>query len=111
MWRVVLARPEDSGTLLSSELTAPLPPPPPPPPPSALPPHHQHQQHLWPHQQHYGPFQAHGYGHEPAPEPQQQPPDGAQQQQQQQQQQRSLKRPMSDSDCDDVFSEESGKEP
>lgn len=45
---------------------------------------------------------------------------GQQQQQQQQQQasqqgqthqQRSLKRTMSDSDCDDVFSEESGKEP
>lgn len=45
--------------------------------------------------------------------------DSGQQQQQQQQQpqqtqghqQRSLKRTMSDSDCDDVFSEESGKEP
>lgn len=46
--------------------------------------------------------------------------DGGQQQQQQQQQQpqqnqshqqRNLKRTMSDSDCDDVFSEESGKEP
>lgn len=46
--------------------------------------------------------------------------DNSQQQQQQQQQQsqqnqghqqRNLKRTMSDSDCDDVFSEESGKEP
>lgn len=44
--------------------------------------------------------------------------DSSQQQQQQQQpqqnqghQQRNLKRTMSDSDCDDVFSEESGKEP
>lgn len=34
-----------------------------------------------------------------------------QQQQQQASQQRNLKRTMSDSDCDDVFSEESGKEP
>ncbi|XP_057330923.1 hairy/enhancer-of-split related with YRPW motif protein 1-like [Microplitis mediator] len=35
----------------------------------------------------------------------------SQQQQQQGHQQRNLKRTMSDSDCDDVFSEESGKEP
>lgn len=34
-----------------------------------------------------------------------------QQGQTQQQPQRNLKRTMSDSDCDDVFSEESGKEP
>lgn len=42
---------------------------------------------------------------------QQQQPQQQQSQQNQGHQQRNLKRTMSDSDCDDVFSEESGKEP
>ncbi|KAL0128360.1 hypothetical protein PUN28_003564 [Cardiocondyla obscurior] len=45
------------------------------------------------------------------PQPQQQQQQQQQQSQQNQGHQRNLKRTMSDSDCDDVFSEESGKEP